>query len=51
LIAPLIREQVSFANQATDDELYLYFNNVKAEKNQYGTLSRIYVAERIKTVI
>ena len=31
LIAPLIRKQVSFANQATDDELYLYFNNVKAD--------------------
>jgi carboxypeptidase Taq len=30
LIAPLIRKQVSYANQATDDELYLYFNNVKA---------------------
>jgi carboxypeptidase Taq len=31
LMAPLIRKQVSFANQATDDELYLYFNNVKAD--------------------
>ena len=31
LIAPLIRKQVSFANQATDDELYLYFNNVNAD--------------------
>ena len=31
LIAPLIRKQVSFANQVTDDELYLYFNNVKAD--------------------
>ena len=31
LIAPLIRKQVSFANQATDDELYLYFNNVRAD--------------------
>ena len=31
LIAPLIRRQVSFANQATDDELYLYFNNIKAD--------------------
>ena len=31
LIAPLIRRQVSFANQATDDELYLYFNNVKPD--------------------
>jgi carboxypeptidase Taq len=31
LIAPLIRKQLSFANQATDDELYLYFNNVKAD--------------------
>ncbi|MGH9977883.1 MAG: carboxypeptidase M32 [Nitrososphaeraceae archaeon] len=30
-IAPLIRKQVSFANQATDDELYLYFNSVKAD--------------------
>jgi carboxypeptidase Taq len=29
LIAPLIRKKVSFANPATDDELYLYFNNVK----------------------
>ena len=27
----MIRKQVSFANQATDDELYLYFNNVKAD--------------------
>lgn len=31
LITPLIRKQVSFANQATADELYLYFNNVKAD--------------------
>jgi carboxypeptidase Taq len=31
LIAPLIRKQVSFANQATDEELYLYFNNIKAD--------------------
>ena len=31
LIAPLIRKQVIFANQATDDELYLYFNNVKPD--------------------
>src|SRR5207342_3436237 len=31
LISPLIRKQVSFANHATDDELYLYFNNVKAD--------------------
>ncbi|MGB8171807.1 MAG: carboxypeptidase M32, partial [Nitrososphaeraceae archaeon] len=31
LIAPLIRKQVNFANHATDDELYLYFNNVKAD--------------------
>ena len=31
LIAPLIRKQVSFANTATDDELYLYFNNVKPD--------------------
>jgi carboxypeptidase Taq len=29
-IAPLIRKQISFANQVTDDDLYLYFNNVKA---------------------
>jgi carboxypeptidase Taq len=31
LIAPLIRKQVSFANQATDEELYLYFNNIKPD--------------------
>ena len=31
LIASLIRKQVNFANQATDHELYLYFNNVKAD--------------------
>ena len=31
LIGPLIRKQVNFANQTTDDELYLYFNNVKAD--------------------
>lgn len=31
LIAPLIRRQLSFASQATDDELYLYFNNVKPD--------------------
>jgi carboxypeptidase Taq len=31
LISPLIKKQVSFANQATDEELYLYFNNVKAD--------------------
>src|SRR5213592_7061 len=31
LMSPLIRKQVSFANQATDDGLYLYFNNVKAD--------------------
>lgn len=31
LIAPLIRKQVSSTNQVTDDELYLYFNNVKAD--------------------
>ncbi len=31
LMAPLIRKQVQFANQTTDDELYLYFNNVKAD--------------------
>ena len=30
-IAPLIRKQVSFTNQATNNELYLYFNNVKAD--------------------
>jgi len=27
----LIRKKVSFASVATDDELYLYFNNVKAD--------------------
>ncbi len=31
LIGPLIRKHVNFANQTTDDELYLYFNNVKAD--------------------
>ncbi|HZD34287.1 MAG TPA: carboxypeptidase M32 [Nitrososphaeraceae archaeon] len=32
LIAPLIRkQQVSSTNQVTDGELYLYFNNVKAD--------------------
>jgi carboxypeptidase Taq len=31
LIAPLIRKQVSFASQSTDEELYLYFNNVKPD--------------------
>ncbi|MEW6604215.1 MAG: carboxypeptidase M32 [Thermoproteota archaeon] len=31
LIAPLIRKQLSFASRATDDELYLYFNNVKPD--------------------
>ncbi|HXV46126.1 MAG TPA: carboxypeptidase M32 [Nitrososphaera sp.] len=31
LIAPLIRKQVNFASQATDEELYLYFNNVKPD--------------------
>ncbi len=31
LIAPLVRKQVSFANQATDEELYLYFNTVKPD--------------------
>ena len=31
LIAPLIRKQISFANEATDGELYLYFNNVKPD--------------------
>ena len=31
LVAPLIRNQLGFANQATDDELYLYFNHVKPD--------------------
>ncbi len=31
LITPLIRKQIRFANQATEDELYLYFNNVKPD--------------------
>lgn len=31
LIAPLIRRQLSFANQAADEDLYLYFNNVKPD--------------------
>ena len=31
LITPMVRKQVNFANQATDQELYLYFNNVKAD--------------------
>jgi carboxypeptidase Taq len=31
LIAPLIRKYVSFANQATDYELYYYFNHVKPD--------------------
>ena len=31
LIAPLIRNQVSFAAHATDDGLYLYLNNVKPD--------------------
>jgi len=31
LIGPLIRKKVSFASVATDDELYRYFNNVKAD--------------------
>ena len=31
LIAPFIRKQVSFANQATDDDLYHYFNHVKPD--------------------
>jgi carboxypeptidase Taq len=31
LIAPLIRKQVNFASQATDEDLYLYFNNVKPD--------------------
>lgn len=30
-IAPLIKKQVSFANPSTDDQLYQYFNNVKAD--------------------
>jgi carboxypeptidase Taq len=31
LIASMIRKHVNFANQVTDHELYLYFNNVKAD--------------------
>jgi len=31
LIAPMIRKQVNFANQVSHHELYLYFNNVKAD--------------------
>ncbi|VFJ14944.1 Thermostable carboxypeptidase 1 [Candidatus Nitrosocosmicus franklandus] len=31
LISPLIRKKVNFANQTTDDELYFYFNNVRAD--------------------
>ena len=31
LITPLIRNKVSFANNVADEELYLYFNNVKAD--------------------
>ena len=31
LIAPMIRKRVNFANQVSDHELYLYFNNVKAD--------------------
>ncbi len=31
LISPLIRKQIDFSNQTTDEELYLYFNNVKAD--------------------
>jgi carboxypeptidase Taq len=31
LIAPLIREHVEFTKKVTDDELYVYFNNVKAD--------------------
>jgi carboxypeptidase Taq len=31
LISPLIRKQIDFTNHTTDDELYLYFNNVKAD--------------------
>lgn len=30
LISPLIRKQVDFTSQTTDEELYLYFNKVKA---------------------
>jgi carboxypeptidase Taq len=30
-IDPLIKKQVSFANPSTDDQLYQYFNNVKAD--------------------
>lgn len=31
LIAPLVRKQLTFAGQATDDDLYLYFNSVKPD--------------------
>lgn len=31
LIAPLIRDQVDRAEQVTDEDLYIYFNNVKAD--------------------
>ncbi len=31
LVSPLIRKHVSFADQASDDELYLYFNTVKPD--------------------
>jgi carboxypeptidase Taq len=31
LIAPLIRKQISFASRATDEDLYVYFNNVKPD--------------------
>jgi carboxypeptidase Taq len=31
LISPFIRKHVNFADQATDDELYLYFNNVSPD--------------------
>lgn len=31
LIAPLIRKYVGFASQATEDDLYLYFNSVKPD--------------------
>ena len=31
LMAPLIRRKIGFASQATVDELYLYFNNVKPD--------------------
>jgi len=31
LVSPLIRKRLSSAGQVTDDELYLYFNNVKPD--------------------